>query len=46
MTKVGQDLDRYGLLFRNVAIDGKDVGRTLVASGLARDIGNLTPSWC
>ena len=46
MTKVGQDLDRYGLLFRNVAIDGKDVCRTLVASGLARDIGNLTPSWC
>ena len=39
MTKVGQDLDRYGLLLRNVAIDGKDVGRTMVASGLARDIG-------
>jgi micrococcal nuclease len=46
MTKVGQDLDRYGLLLRNVAVDGKDVGRTLVAAGLARDIGNLTRSWC
>ena len=46
MTKVGQDLDRYGLLLRNVAIDGKDVGRTLVAAGLAREIGNLTRSWC
>ena len=46
MTKVGQDLDRYGLLLRNVAIDGADVGRTLVATGLARDIGDLTRSWC
>jgi endonuclease YncB( thermonuclease family) len=46
MTKVGQDLDRYGLLLRNVAVDGKDVGRTLVAAGLARDIGDLTRSWC
>lgn len=46
MTKVGQDLDRYGLLLRNVAVDGKDVGRTLVAGGLARNIGDLTRSWC
>ena len=46
MTKVGQDLDRYGLLLRNVAIDGKDVGQTLVAASLAREIGDLTRSWC
>ena len=46
ITKVGQDLDRYGLLLRNVAVDGKDVGRTLVSAGLARDIGDLTRSWC
>ena len=46
MTTAGQDLDRYGLLLRNVAVDGRDVGRTLVAAGLARDIGNLTRSWC
>jgi endonuclease YncB( thermonuclease family) len=46
MMKVGQDLDRYGLLLRNVAVDGKDVGRTMVAAGLARDIGDLTRSWC
>lgn len=46
MTKVGQDLDRYGLLLRNVAVDGKDVARTLVSAGLARDIGDLTRSWC
>ena len=46
MTKVGQDLDRYGLLLRNVAVDGKDVGGTLVSAGLAREIGDLTRSWC
>lgn len=46
MLKVGQDLDRYGLLLRSVAVDGNDVGRTLVAAGLARDIGDLTRSWC
>ena len=46
MTKVGQDLDRYGLLLRSVAVDGKDVGRTLVSASLARDIGDMTRSWC
>ena len=46
MTKVGQDLDRYGLLLRNVAVDGKDVGQVLVSGGLAREIGDLTRSWC
>ena len=46
MTKVGQDLDRYGLLLRNVAVDGKDVGQVLVSRGLAREIGDLTRSWC
>jgi micrococcal nuclease len=46
MTKVGQDLDRYGLMLRSVAVDGKDVGRTLVSASLARDIGDMTRSWC
>ena len=46
MTKVGQDLDRYGLLLRSVAVEGKDVGRTLVSASLARDIGDMTRSWC
>ena len=46
MTKVGQDLERYGLLLRNVAVDGKDVGQALVGAGLARNIGDLTRSWC
>ena len=46
LTKVPQDLDRYGLLLRNVAVDGKAVGPAMVNAGLARDIGNLTRSWC
>ena len=46
LSKVERDLDRYGLLLRNVSIDGKDVGRTMAASGLARQIGDMTRSWC
>lgn len=46
MTKAPQDLDRFGLLLRNVAVDGKDVGRTMVRDGLAREIGDITRSWC
>lgn len=46
MSKIERDLDRYGLLLRNVSIDGKHVGRTMAASGLARQIGDLTRSWC
>ena len=46
LTKVPQDLDRFGLLLRNVSVDGKRVGPAMVDAGLARDIGNLTRSWC
>ena len=46
LSKIDKDLDRYGLLLRNVSIDGKDVGRTMAASGLARQIGDMTRSWC
>lgn len=46
LTKVPQDLDRYGLLLRNVAVDGKAVGPAMVGAGLARNIGDLTRSWC
>lgn len=46
MTRAPQDLDRFGLLLRNVAVDGKDVGRTMVRDGLAREIGDMTRSWC
>lgn len=46
MTKIPQDLDRFGLLLRNVAVDGKDVGGTMVREGLARNIGDMTRNWC
>lgn len=46
MTKVPQDLDRFGLLLRNVAVDGESVGPAMVEAGLARKIGDLTRSWC
>jgi endonuclease YncB( thermonuclease family) len=46
LTKVGQDLDRYGLLLRNVAVDGKDVGHSMTSAGLARGIGDTTRTWC
>jgi endonuclease YncB( thermonuclease family) len=46
LTRIPQDLDRFGLLLRNVAVDGKDVGRTMVREGLAREIGDITRNWC
>jgi micrococcal nuclease len=46
MTKVGPDLERYGLLLRNIAVDGRDVGEVMVGERLARRIGDLTRSWC
>ena len=46
MTKAAQDLDRYGLLLRHVAVDGQDVGKAMVHAGLAREIGDTLPGWC
>ena len=46
LAKAGPDLERYGLLLRNVTVDGKDVGKAMVGAGLARNIGDLTRSWC
>ncbi len=46
MSRVGHDLERYGLLLRSVTVDGKDGGQAMVAAGLAREIGDLTRSWC
>jgi endonuclease YncB( thermonuclease family) len=45
-TRVSQDLDRYGLLLRSVSVNGKDVGQAMMDGGLAREIGDLTRSWC
>lgn len=46
LARVPQDLDRYGLMLRTVTIGGRDSGRAMVAAGLARNIGDLTRSWC
>jgi len=46
LTKAGQDLERYDLLLRNVAVGGKDVGQAMVEAGAARQIGDLTSGWC
>jgi micrococcal nuclease len=42
----GRD-DRYGRLLARVAIDGKDLGETLIALGLARPYaGGQRRGWC
>ena len=46
LRRVGQDMERYGLLLRNVAVNGSDVGQAMVEAGVAREIGDLTRSWC
>lgn len=46
LASAGPDLERYDLLLRNVTVDGKDVGKAMVNAGLARNIGDLTRSWC
>ena len=46
MTRTGQDLDRYGLLLRNVSVDGRSVGEEMVSARLAREIGDTTSNWC
>jgi endonuclease YncB( thermonuclease family) len=46
LTKTSQDLDPYGLLLRNVSVDGSSVARAMVTARLAREIGDSTRSWC
>ena len=42
----GRD-DRYGRLLARVAIDGRDLGETLIAQGLARGYaGGTRRGWC
>ena len=45
-SRIDRDRDRYGRLLRNVAVDGSDVGDTLIAEGLARAYGSGRRSWC
>lgn len=46
LTATGQDLDRYGVLLRDVAVNGSSVAQAMVAARLAREIGDTTRSWC
>jgi micrococcal nuclease len=46
LTKTDQDLDRYGLLLRNVSVNGVSVAGAMVTARLARKIGDTTRSWC
>lgn len=43
----GRDADRYGRKLRLVSVDGRGVGETLVAEGLARPYaGGYRAGWC
>ncbi|WP_447727319.1 thermonuclease family protein [Sphingomonas koreensis] len=43
----GRDADRYGRKLRRVSVDGRGVGETLVAEGLARPYaGGYREGWC
>ena len=46
LTRTGQDLDRFGLLLRNVSVNGASVAQQMVDARLAREIGDTTGSWC
>lgn len=44
---IGRDADRYGRKLRIVSVDGRGVGETLVAEGLARRYaGGYRAGWC
>lgn len=47
LASVGRDADRYGRKLRLVSVDGRGVGETLVAEGLARRYaGGYREGWC
>jgi endonuclease YncB( thermonuclease family) len=41
-----RDRDGNGRLLRNIAVDGRDVGTTLIAAGLARRYAGAKKPWC
>ncbi len=45
-TRGARDKDPNGRLLRNVAVDGKDVGETLIREGLARAYAGGKRGWC
>lgn len=46
LVPIDRDRDRYGRLLRNVEVNGRDVGETLVAEGIARPYAGGRRSWC
>ena len=43
---IDRDTDRYGRLLRRVTVDGRGVGDTLIAEGLARPYLGRRMGWC
>lgn len=46
LAATGQDLENYGLLLRNVSVNGVSVAKAMIDARLAREIGDSTRSWC
>ena len=46
MTSIDRDRDRYGRLLRNVAVNGADLGETMIGAGVAREYGGGRRPWC
>ena len=46
MTSIDRDRDVYGRLLRNVAVNGQDVGETMISAGVAREYGHGRRPWC
>ena len=46
LTSDTRDRDQYGRLLRNARVDGRDVGETLIAEGLARKYRGRKEPWC
>ena len=47
LESIDRDVDRYGRKLRRVAVDGRGVGDTLIAEGLARPYeGRRRAGWC
>jgi len=46
LSTIDRDEDVYGRKLREVAVDGSDVGDTLISEGLARAYGGGRRSWC
>jgi endonuclease YncB( thermonuclease family) len=46
MTPIDRDRDVYGRLLRNVQVNGRDVGETLISDGVARAYAGGRRPWC